>query len=194
MKFEFMNKKSLSINGEQYDNPLQTLSNFANNLGRSFSMASNLEALVHGDLTGENILVKSDNSVFLIDPLSTFLDNQKLFRSFSDGLQTSIIFDFMKLLQSFYAGYEKWSNSYTSAVLLESAEIIFNEDLTCLQDNQLIYKFSSLYENLGVDTSINNINILCACMLFRLIPYRLVQNDISALYCFSLGVFLLGKA
>lgn len=194
MKFDFINKKSLVVNGELFNNPILTLSNFAHNLGQNSGMASNLEALVHGDLTGENILVKSDGSVYLIDPLSTYLDNQKLFRNFSEGLQTSVIFDFMKLLQSFYAGYEKWSNSYTSAVLLENAEIIFNQDLTYLEDVQLIHKFSSLYENLGVNTSLDNIKMLCACMLFRLIPYRLAKNEISALYCLALGVHLLGKA
>lgn len=196
LKWNQSNEK-LEINGVRYDNPLQTLQQILNQVQdkklKKYGLSSSIEAHIHGDLTGENVLVKSDNSVFLIDPLSTYLCPQKRINNELSISQTTVTYDFIKILQSFLAGYENWASSTTSTFLDGDQSLFLDESLAINSTNTHIKAVLDMYENFGVNTSERNINLLGALMLFRLIPYRLLVNEASALYCLGLGTLMLER-
>jgi hypothetical protein len=101
---------SIVVDGKSHSllsSKFQKLLSSNNNLTRILEgIDSNSHTKIHGDLTFENIMVRDDNSPFLIDPLSSFMDTRQLPRGF--GI-TSPMFDLGKLLQSAMGGYETWS-------------------------------------------------------------------------------------
>ena len=189
--------KKLNINGKIVDNPLNTLQLILKQTQKGdlkkFGLFSTIEAEIHGDLTGENILVKPDNSIYLIDPLSTYLCPQKRLKSELSISHSTVAYDFIKILQSFLAGYESWQASTTAAYKDANGNIFLDESLAVDLVTTHLREVLDMYQDFGVNTSEKNIYLLCAVMLFRLIPYRLLINEVSALYCFGLGALMLER-
>jgi len=187
----------IEINGNKHNNPLKSLHLFLKQVQNSnlknFGLNSKIEASIHGDLTGENILVKPNSDVYLIDPLSTYLSPQKRINNELSMNHSTITYDFIKILQSFLAGYENWALSTTSIVLDENRRLLLDESLAINSISTHMETIFDMYGNYGVNTSDENMYLLCALMLFRLIPYRLLINEVSALYCLGLGTLMLGR-
>jgi NDP-sugar pyrophosphorylase family protein len=189
--------KRIKINGINYDNPLSTLQlvlkHIQNRSLSEYGFFSGIEAEIHGDLTGENILVKPNNTVYLIDPLSTYLCPQKRIDNELSMSHGAVSYDFIKIIQSFYAGYENWATSTTAAYQEKNGTIFFDESLAINSISTHLGEVLDMYADFGVNTSEKNMNMLGALMLFRLIPYRLLINEVSALYCLSLGTLMLER-
>ena len=144
-------------------------------------------------MTAENILVTPKGKIVLIDPLSTYLDSSKLENGTLLKSKTSIAYDFIKIAQSFYSGYENWSNISTGANISEEGTIWYDPHLAKTRHLESFEKLKILYSDFGVDVSEENTDILTACLLFRLIPYRLSVNENSAIYCLALGTSILER-
>jgi tRNA A-37 threonylcarbamoyl transferase component Bud32 len=187
----------IEINGTKYNNPLKTLHLFLKQVQNSnlknYGLISKIEAIIHGDLTGENILVKPNNNIYLIDPLSTYLSPQKRIKNELSMNHSTITYDFIKILQSFLAGYENWSLSTTSVALDNNKYLLLDESLAINSISTHMKTISDMYGSFGVNTSDENMYLLCSLMLFRLIPYRLLINEVSALYCLGLGTLMLER-
>lgn len=187
----------IEINGTRHNNPLKTLHLFLKQVQNSnlknYGLISKIEASIHGDLTGENILVKPNNNVYLIDPLSTYLSPQKRINNELSMNHSTITYDFIKILQSFLAGYENWSLSTTSVVLDNNKYLLLDESLAINSTSTHMKTIFDMYGSFGVNTSDENMYLLCSLMLFRLIPYRLLINEVSALYCLGLGTLMLER-
>jgi dTDP-glucose pyrophosphorylase/serine/threonine protein kinase len=196
-KFNFINSKFLIVNGEKLNNPISTLQKIADGTKtksvKKSGLYSDFEALIHGDLTAENILVTPKGKIVLIDPLSTYLDSSKLENGTLLKSKTSIAYDFIKIAQSFYSGYENWSNISTGANISEEGTIWYDPNLAKTRHLESFEKLKILYSDFGVDVSEENTDILTACLLFRLIPYRLSVNENSAIYCLALGTSILER-
>jgi dTDP-glucose pyrophosphorylase len=197
LPFEFLRKKNVSINGQNFMNPITSLQEIEYKTNQnSFSKSglySKFDVQIHGDLTAENILITNDLNIFLIDPLSTFMDSPKIINGSLTSNKTSISFDFIKILQSFHCGYENWSNNHLTSLLSKNGEIWFDSDLYQANSNFPYHELLHFFKEFGVDISSQNTDLLAALMLFRLIPYRLKVNKASAIYCFCLGTLLLER-
>jgi len=199
-KYKGMNwyqSDQIEINGVKHSNPLETLQlllkQIQNSNLKKYGLFSKIEASIHGDLTGENILVKPNNDVYLIDPLSTYLSPQKRINNELSISHSTVSYDFIKILQSFLAGYENWALSTTSIFLDENKSLFLDESLSINLTSTHMKTIIEMYGSYGVNTSDENMYLLCALMLFRLIPYRLLVNEASALYCLGLGTLMLER-
>jgi serine/threonine protein kinase len=197
IEFDFFKKKFLEINGKKYKNPILNLLELSNQIGGEYFKESGLyadfKALIHGDLTAENILVLQDGKIVLIDPLSTYMHSSKLENGSLVNNRTSVAYDFMKVSQSLYLGYENWSASDTSSNIWDDGSLWFDSSLSQVGYTDSFNCLKDLYSGFGVDVSDKNIDLLSACLLFRLIPYRLSANRVSAIYSFCLGTTILER-
>ncbi len=153
------------------------------NLSKNNELWSNHKlSLIHGDLTIENILFDSDNSIYLIDPLGSTMDIRK---NGSMDQYTSPIFDLGKVMQSTISNYENWAyldiNSIDLFIRNFSLEEEFNQIDDNLEDLGSLFEFYSQYiqSNLKFDSL-----FATAQILIRVAPYRIRANyHHSALLC-----------
>lgn len=185
------NRKMLRINDKNFSNPFLELRNskidlFQNN---NLGFLCDVECLIHGDLTLENILTTPDE-VFLIDPLSNFMDPSHLRGNIDNLYRANLTYDFLKLLQSLKCGYENWSSIDNCANIDSEGQFYFEFNLVN-ENLGVIEKIKPLYSNYGINVTDENINLLSALILYRLVPYRLKKNPNSAIFAFCLATSLL---
>ena len=85
--------KKIIVNNKSMDNFFALKEPFWSLICSVNSQVSHGECLIHGDLTGENILINRENELFLIDPNP-------------NGLWSHPVMDLAKLWQSFHMGFE----------------------------------------------------------------------------------------
>jgi hypothetical protein len=144
---------------------------------------------IHGDLTGENILVDQFGKLILIDPLGPKMDISSNLNYQSRRLTTTPLFDLVKLLQTFLLGYECWSEDMNGAGIASGG---FWRNKNLFQPNkQAIKKIITFYRNLGITLTAQELSLQLAILMLRIAPYRLSKNITSALYCYILATELL---
>ena len=182
--------KRILVNGSFLDNPMTKLNSILTRKKDLFGSISDIQTLIHGDLTFENVLVK-DLDTILIDPLGAFMDPDMQSRQELHLEAVSPIWDLIKLLQSALLDYETW-NYATSICTFDSENgINTNSEINFPWKSSEVQLILEHFSEFGLDLTESNIKLMLAILMFRLIPYKIPTSIEKSVYCLVVGTKLL---
>ncbi len=189
--FRDMNlRKDILVNGSLIENPINKLNSIAARNKSLLGSFSQIQTLIHGDLTYENILVNGSNPL-LIDPLGAFMDPDMQSRQEHFLESVSPIWDLIKLLQSALLDYEAWNYAANICTFDSKNGINTNGEIVFSWKSPDIQLIIEQYSNFGLDLTESNLNLMLAILMFRLIPYKIPLSMEKSMYCFTIGSKLL---
>lgn len=158
---ELLSYNEIVINGETYPNFFQVWDQLITNRKLISLLSHQKQYDIHGDLTGENILI-SDSNIILIDP------NQENYLS-------SMALDIAKLYQSFHSGYELMNEVDESAVKIKDNQLRFPV-ISCANYQKC---FNYIRKKVVSEFQLNEREIIFheAIHYARMLPYKLNQNS-----------------
>ena len=182
-----LKQKNININDEKcenildiFDNIIKKKNSISKHLHQNFDTKN--KTIIHGDLTFENILINKKKSYF-IDPLGSFMDVK-----FNEDFlfKTTPLFDLGKLSQSIIANYENWKNEkkISKYIKKNKFELPGYKKIDDEFFKILIKSFNGLTKNLSEVIIMHMIIILC-----RIIRYRIVKHETSALLCYLFATY-----
>lgn len=196
-------REFITINNQTYRNPVLTLneiseSRFMEEKLKKLDRLFGSKRLIHGDLTAENVLVtpspgSSNVRLTFLDPLAgkQDLESQEI-----PGGQMSLaspIFDWIKLMQSFYINYETWNSRSDVATIASNGDVLFRSELSN-PDNETVAQINNQFFGRFQEIEEPILELLLALLLFRIVPYKVIDSIEKALYCFSLATTLLDRS
>jgi choline kinase len=187
LKFDLNSHKfPLSVNDVGVRNILPELEKIINFPEKKFLNAihgnSNVQTLIHGDPTLSNLVIDSNNVIFLLDPIGTrVLPNYP--REKHNLGRTHPYFDYTRIQLSLFHEYERWNSDIQIDGVSQNIQVTFERN----PDAAIFY---STFENTwNFDYSMKDpllARLFYLTTLCRILPYKSKNKKKEAYYMLSL--------
>lgn len=169
--------KRIVVNGVKYHNLYEIISKIKNNKQAMKDLASySRSAEVHGDVAIDNIMVTDQGGVRIIDPAP-------------DGnIISGPVFDFGKIMQSLYCGYEFIIRSSDNITLKDDGRIEFHDRLSVPYSDLCVYVINDLSKKYLTEGERRAIIFHAGALLIRRLKHQVYQAPGLTLAIYGAGI------